>query len=138
MNSEYDVGYGKPPKNGQFRKGQSGNPNGRPAGSNNALTLLKRNLSKKIKITENGRKIKLSKLEIIIRQTMNAAVKGDLKATKIILDLLNEKGLMENLDFNRILPPNTKGIVKEFMNREFKKRGLLKKSKKRREGKKKT
>ena len=23
-------GYGKPPKNGQFKKGQSGNPKGRP------------------------------------------------------------------------------------------------------------
>jgi hypothetical protein len=26
----YEVGYGKPPKDRQFRKGQSGNPGGRP------------------------------------------------------------------------------------------------------------
>jgi hypothetical protein len=26
----YDVGYGKPPRRTQFRKGQSGNPGGRP------------------------------------------------------------------------------------------------------------
>jgi Family of unknown function (DUF5681) len=26
----YDVGYGKPPAKNQFKKGQSGNPNGRP------------------------------------------------------------------------------------------------------------
>ncbi|MBL4544643.1 MAG: hypothetical protein JKP95_01895 [Oceanicaulis sp.] len=28
--SEYEVGYGKPPKATQFKKGQSGNPRGRP------------------------------------------------------------------------------------------------------------
>lgn len=27
---EYEVGYKKPPKNYQFKKGQSGNPKGRP------------------------------------------------------------------------------------------------------------
>lgn len=27
---DYEVGYGKPPKSGQFQSGQSGNPNGRP------------------------------------------------------------------------------------------------------------
>ena len=30
---EYEVGYKKPPKEGQFKKGQSGNPRGRPKGT---------------------------------------------------------------------------------------------------------
>ena len=29
-NDDYEVGYGRPPKSGQFKKGQSGNPKGRP------------------------------------------------------------------------------------------------------------
>ena len=34
-NKEYEVGYGKPPVETRFRKGQSGNPRGRPKGSRN-------------------------------------------------------------------------------------------------------
>lgn len=29
----YDVGYGRPPEETRFKKGQSGNPRGRPKGS---------------------------------------------------------------------------------------------------------
>ena len=30
MTNSYDIGYGKPPRFSQWKKGQSGNPNGRP------------------------------------------------------------------------------------------------------------
>lgn len=36
----YDVGYGKPPKSGQFKLGQSGNPKGRPKKSKNKVPEL--------------------------------------------------------------------------------------------------
>lgn len=35
IDDDYQVGYGRPPKQTRFRKGKSGNPTGRPKGSNN-------------------------------------------------------------------------------------------------------
>lgn len=37
----YEVGYGKPPVHSRFRPGVSGNPRGRPVGSENAATFAK-------------------------------------------------------------------------------------------------
>lgn len=43
----YTVGYGKPPTFGQFQKGKSGNPSGRPRGTRNFSSDLEEVLSKK-------------------------------------------------------------------------------------------
>ncbi len=37
MPRDYEIGYGKPPKHTRFKKGQCGNPKGRPKGARNRL-----------------------------------------------------------------------------------------------------
>ena len=54
MADKYEVGYGKPPKQTRFRKGQSGNLLGRPKGSTNLQTEMKRILAAKTKIKVDG------------------------------------------------------------------------------------
>ena len=84
---DYDIGYGKPPKSNQFKKGQSGNPNGRPKGSMNLQSMIKHIFEAKVVVTENGKRIHKSKLEISITQIANKAASGDLKATQMMLHL---------------------------------------------------
>jgi hypothetical protein len=52
----YEVGYGKPPKNGRFQKGVSGNPKGRPKKSLNFDDELIRESNSMMTINENGRR----------------------------------------------------------------------------------
>ena len=44
MSGDYRVGYGKPPLETRFKKGQSGNPGGRPRRARNLMTQLYRAL----------------------------------------------------------------------------------------------
>ncbi len=79
------VGYGRPPRATQFKPGQSGNPKGRPKGSLNLETVLGRALAEKVVIVENGRRRRLSKLQIAVKQLVNKAAAGDPRATQLLL-----------------------------------------------------
>lgn len=83
----YDVGYGKPPKSGQFQKGKSGNPRGRPKGARGLKTDLKAELGERVTITENGRTRKLTKQQLMVKQLTAKAVKGDLRAISKLAEL---------------------------------------------------
>jgi methionine synthase II (cobalamin-independent) len=76
----YQTGYKNPPKQNRFKKGQSGNPKGRPKGSKNVATVLQKANRQVIKVTKGGRIKRMSLVEAIIQQLINKAASGDLKA----------------------------------------------------------
>lgn len=82
---EYEIGYKKPPRETRFRKGCSGNPSGRPKGSQNTIKLLEELLNQKISVLQDGKKRKISKKTAIMMQMVNAAVKGDPKSVQTLL-----------------------------------------------------
>ena len=82
---EYEVGYRRPPKRTQFKKGQSGNPKGRPKGARGLDTMIIEELKAKIIVSENGRSKKLKKAEAIVKQVVNKALTGDHKAISQVL-----------------------------------------------------
>jgi Family of unknown function (DUF5681) len=85
--SGYKVGYSKPPKATQFRKGRSGNPRGRPKGSLNLATDLTAELGEHITVREDGRPRKVSKQRALIKSLMAKALQGDVRATAALLAL---------------------------------------------------
>jgi uncharacterized protein (UPF0216 family) len=87
---DYEVGYGKPPRHTRFRKGQSGNPRGRPRGSKNLKTLLSEALNEPVIVTEEGGRRKITKREAIITQLVNRSASADFRAIKILLDMVRD------------------------------------------------
>jgi hypothetical protein len=87
---DYEVGYGKPPKHTQFQKGQSGNKNGRRGKKDRTAygAMIREEFDKAQTIVEGGRKIKLSRARVIIRQTINDAQKGSASARKEAVKLI--------------------------------------------------
>src|SRR6266446_11591 len=87
---DYQVGYGKPPRHTRFEKGRSGNPRGRPRESKNLPTLLTEALNKRVIVAENEGRRKVTKREAIITQLVNRSAKADLRAIKILLDIIQD------------------------------------------------
>ena len=86
----YEVGYGKPPRQTRFRKGQSGNPRGRSPGGRNLKTLLSDALNEFVIVSENGGRRKITKREAIVTQLVNRSASADFRAIKILLDMVRD------------------------------------------------
>jgi hypothetical protein len=89
----YEVGNKKPPKEHQFKPGQSGNPKGRPKGSLSFEAKVDKELSKLVPVNKNGKSVKMSKLDVGVTRLVDRFMSGDLKSTAIIIGLgkKNEK-----------------------------------------------
>ena len=85
---EYEVVYGKPPPDGRFKPGQSGNPKGRPKGAKNLKTDLAEELGEKIPIKEQGKTKKVSKQRAMLKALTAKALQGDTKAANTVLNLV--------------------------------------------------
>jgi hypothetical protein len=84
---DYEVGYKKPPKHTQFQPGQSGNPKGRPSGTKNLATDLAEELAETITVTEGGKPMVVSKQRAFIKATVAKAMKGDVRAAALLLNM---------------------------------------------------
>ena len=83
-----ETGYGHPPVNTRFKKGQSGNPRGRPNGGRSLATILNRALRERVIINEGGRRKTVTKLEAAVKQVTNKAASGDPVAGRQLFTLI--------------------------------------------------
>ena len=94
-NSNYQVGYGRPPAGSRFKKGTSGNPRGRPKHSKNMKTIIREALTSPVTVREGERTRRVPKIEGIVLRQVEAALKGDEKAAITALKMAAQVGLLE-------------------------------------------
>ena len=83
--SDYEVGYGRPPKKTQFKKGQSGNPKGRPKRRLDVASTLERTLAEQIAIKDGEQMQEMSAGEAVLYKQIRKAMKGDQTAFDLVM-----------------------------------------------------
>ena len=95
---DYEVGYKKPPEHTRWKPGQSGNPKGRPKKVKDFEKLLDIELSRTLRVTEGGQQVTLTKREVILKSLVNDALKGDLRALKMLLPFIVKQQTVEGFE----------------------------------------
>jgi hypothetical protein len=83
--SDYAFGYKKPPKDHQFRPGESGNPSGRPKGVRNFKSDLRDELAEMTSFCEGGHEVSISKQRALIKRLVASAIAGDARCIAALI-----------------------------------------------------
>jgi hypothetical protein len=85
--NDYEVGYRKPPVATRFKKGQSGNPSGKPKKTSPELNpgeVLQSIDNEEMIVNIDGKGKRMPKAEIYFRQLFTKAIKGSLTDARLI------------------------------------------------------
>ena len=114
---DYKVGRGRPPKEYQWKKGQSGNPSGRPRKKPGSKAFLAKIMNERITIREDGRPHKVTKGEALFRSQMAKAINGDVRSARLIMDEAARVGLGSEQEggISALLPPKIQSVQSDAL-----------------------
>ena len=95
---DYRVGYCRPPEGSRFKKGQSGNPNGRRKKETNLVALFEAMMDELVNVQDGATVRKMSRAEAALRVIFQKMLKGDQKAMAMFLTLSKECGRIVNTE----------------------------------------
>jgi hypothetical protein len=111
----HSVGYGRPPRSGQFKKGRSANPNGRPKGRRNLHTQILEVYQRPTAVRGgDGRRRTVAALVALHQVHMNLGLKGNVKSAMVAFQFAAKLNLYAQLDPQ--LLRNELGFTKEQLN----------------------
>ncbi|MGG5822001.1 DUF5681 domain-containing protein [Falsiroseomonas sp. HW251] len=87
---EHEVGYRRPPRHTRFQKGKSGNPAGRPRGARDLRGAMLDELRRPVTVKENGRSVRVTKGQLLMKALIAKGVAGDMKAAALLLALIHK------------------------------------------------
>jgi hypothetical protein len=87
---DYEVGYAKTPEGTRFKKGQSGNPKGRPRKKPADTVDITALLEEPLKVTTGGSERLMSQFEVSTRALAKRALEGDLNTIITFIRLCEE------------------------------------------------
>jgi hypothetical protein len=120
---EYKVGPGRPPKEYQFKPGQSGNPKGAKKKKQTLdpaiAEILKQALAKKVKLTQGDKTRIVSMLVAGIEQLVAQFAKGDRHARRDVMTFAEKYGvnLIAPQTIKDSLAPNDQAILDRYIER---------------------
>ena len=106
---DYEVGYGRPPKRTQFKKGQSGNPKGRPKKRLDVASTLERTLAEQITYKEGEITNEMSAGEAVLYKQICKAMQGDQTAFDLVMRQAQRHRLLRETQRDNSTGP--KGLV---------------------------
>lgn len=117
--TDYEVGYGRPPKEFQIKPGERRNPHGRPTGSRNAKTILKQEHDRPIRVQQDGRVRRKRAIDLIMRKDVADALKGDERAKKrqiaFALEMAAEEESRQALKSQRQMIAEDEAILARYL-----------------------